>query len=120
MIKRRITHIAVCFWPTDDIAVGRPEIDAQYRMAGYLSLPYHYVVRRNGVIEPGRQLDRPGLIDYPHRQTSINVCAVLPEDSITARYTAAQQNAMDGLIRMLRAEHPCAELEVVAPVKEKK
>lgn len=52
---------------------------------------YHYVIRRDGTIEPGRPLDRAGAHTKGHNATSIGICYVggiagdgTPEDNMTA------------------------------------
>jgi N-acetylmuramoyl-L-alanine amidase len=119
---RPISHLVICYWTSDTSGFGRKEIDAQYRRTGYTSLPYHFVVRRDGKVEKGRPVERAGPIDHENKGSSINVCIVLPFDNSgtgeLVKYTPAQRQSTESLIQEIIKEFPGIELETLRPVRE--
>ena len=67
---------------------------------------YHYVIRRNGDIEPGRPLEVPGAHVKGHNAHSIGICLVGGKGGFN--FTIAQVRAARILIRGLLIEFPHA------------
>lgn len=92
--------------------IGKAEIDRWHRQRGWLGIGYHYVIRRNGTTEKGREDDRPGAHTRGHNKHSIGVCLVggVADDKVTAEanFTEAQMVALWGLLHALQAHHPNA------------
>jgi len=67
--------------PSMDIGV---DVIRQWHMnKGWSDIGYHYVIRRNGAVELGRDLDKDGDVDeeigahaYGHNATSIGICLI--------------------------------------------
>jgi N-acetylmuramoyl-L-alanine amidase len=57
---------------------GAKEVDRSHRLQGYLCLGYHFVIRRDGVIEEGRPLDVEGshARDGGRNRTHIGICLI--------------------------------------------
>ena len=88
------------------------QIDSWHRQRGYhLGIGYHYVIRRNGDIEPGRPEWMVGAHCLNHNKYSIGVCY---EGGLDARgqpadtRTAEQKSAMRNLLEDLHKRHPRA------------
>ena len=103
---------------------GRPitaaDIDEMHRKRGFREIGYHYFIRRDGTVETGRDLTRPGLFETgAHSQgengASVGVCY---EGGVTSAdvskgfdtRTTAQTGAMIRVIRDLLQRFPNAEV----------
>jgi N-acetyl-anhydromuramyl-L-alanine amidase AmpD len=94
--------------PSQDIGVA--EIRSMHRKLGWFDIGYNFVIRRNGVIEVGRDINRdpchigdsgPGL-----NRRSIGVCMVggvdergIPAPTFTAPQLDALREHLDGLAK---------------------
>lgn len=59
-----------------DMDIGREEIDRWHRQKGYFMVGYHYIIRRSGLGEIGREVDRFGAHALGYNQRSLGVCLV--------------------------------------------
>ena len=110
---RSITLIVIhCSAVKPDQQSSAAQIDSWHRQRGYhLGIGYHYVIRRNGDIEPGRPEWMVGAHCLNHNKYSIGVCY---EGGLDARgqpadtRTAEQKSAMRNLLEDLHKRHPRA------------
>ena len=110
---RAITLIVIhCSAVKPDQLSSAAQIDSWHRQRGYhLGIGYHYVIRRNGEIEPGRPEWMVGAHCLNHNKYSIGVCY---EGGLDARgqpadtRTAEQKSAMRNLLEDLHKRHPRA------------
>ena len=110
---RSITLIVIhCSAVKPDQLSSAAQIDSWHRQRGYhLGIGYHYVIRRNGEIEPGRPEWMVGAHCLNHNKYSIGVCY---EGGLDARgqpadtRTAEQKSAMRNLLEDLHKRHPRA------------
>lgn len=93
--------------------IGRTEIDKWHKARGWNGIGYHYVVRRDGTIEPGREEDQMGAHVAGHNGYSIGICYAggkgangQPEDNRTYE----QRNALRLLVNELRKKYPSARV----------
>lgn len=56
--------------------IGAKEIDRMHRERGFFQIGYHFVIRRNGVIENGRDETTPGAHARGHNHDSLGICLV--------------------------------------------
>lgn len=71
---RKIRKIVIhCTDSPDDIDVGAREIREWHLQRGWSDIGYHYVIRRNGVVERGRSDDTAGAHVYGHNNDSLGV-----------------------------------------------
>lgn len=85
--------------------IGKEEIDRGHRNRGWLSIGYHYVIRRDGTIEEGRPEEQAGAHAKGHNYHSIGICLVgglsdskgEPEDNFTEAQYAALRDLVDRL-----------------------
>jgi N-acetylmuramoyl-L-alanine amidase len=80
--------------------IGTKEIDKWHRQRGFSLIGYHYVIRRNGVIEKGRSEDRIGAHCYGYNRTSLGVCLVG-----RGKYTKVQFEALKTLLKELEGRY---------------
>lgn len=96
--------------PTMDI--GRAEIDRWHRERGFFEIGYHYVIRRDGTVELGRDLTKHGAHASRFNHVSIGICMVggvgkdkkTPEDN----FTPEQYDALASVIAHLNRDYPRA------------
>ena len=50
------------------------DIDQWHKDRGWKGIGYHYVIRRDGSIEKGRDISEVGAHCYPHNSHSIGIC----------------------------------------------
>jgi N-acetyl-anhydromuramyl-L-alanine amidase AmpD len=90
--------------------IGRAELDVMHRQRGFMGIGYHYVIRRNGVVEKGRPDDQPGAHVEGFNHRSLGICMVggLAPDAKTpeANFTDAQYAALRDLLDHLHDTHP--------------
>jgi|AntAceMinimDraft_16_1070373.scaffolds.fasta_scaffold15345_2 N-acetylmuramoyl-L-alanine amidase len=116
-IKQIIIH---CSATTDVMAIGAKEIRAMHLANGWSDIGYHYVIRRNGWVETGRDLDHDGDIDeetgahaFGWNANSIGICLVGGADSEghgEANFTAQQLIALRAFLVAKREQYPGAQL----------
>ena len=110
---RVITMIIIhCSAVTPDQTSSAAQIDTWHRQRGFhLGIGYHYVIRRDGTIEPGRPEWMIGAHCVNHNAHSIGVCY---EGGLDIRgqpadtRTEAQKAAMRELLEELHGRYPKA------------
>ncbi len=102
--------------PTMDI--GRKEIDAWHRSRGWKEIGYHFVIRRNGVLEQGRSINKAGVHCQGYNQESIALCYVggvdenlKPKDTRTREQKACLQSLVKDLCRQFPSAWVCGHNE---------
>ncbi len=113
-IRQKTTLIVVHVTATPPSAnIGAREVDAMHRARGFNGIGYHYVIRRNGKVEPGRAENQVGAHVEGFNSTSIGVSLVggvnakgQPEDNRTPEQTAA----LERLLRELAGRYPGARI----------
>lgn len=69
------------------------------------SIGYHFILYTNGAIATGRHLDEIGAHAGGHNAASIGICMIG-----TGAFTAAQWQALAGLVEKLRERYPAAKI----------
>lgn len=85
------------------------DIDRWHRERGFWSIGYHFVIRLDGTIEPGRDVTLDGAHCMGWNQRAIGICYVggLDKDSRPAdTRTEAQRAALVRLVEALRLVFP--------------
>lgn len=72
-IKSIVLHVSDS---PDDLDIGAKEIREWHIDRGWSDIGYHYVIRIDGTVEKGRDLDRPGAHAKGHNIDSIGICWV--------------------------------------------
>lgn len=116
--KRASTdYIAVhCAATKPSMNVGAADIDRWHRANGWACIGYHFVIRRDGTIEEGREVDVIGAHVAGWNHNSVGVCMVggatekdvnVPENN----FTPAQWASLKKLLGDLRKKYPKARIQ---------
>lgn len=76
---------------------------------GFTDIGYHFVVRLDGTVEPGRPIDKIGAHCLNHNRRSVGICYVGGLDATghpADTRTVEQRIALPALIRRIRRWHP--------------
>lgn len=96
------------------VFVDRAVIDRWHRERGWLGIGYHYVIKRDGLVEYGRGITEVGAHVEGRNHESIGICMAggmdaankNPEDN----FTPEQFIALKGLLKGLLTDFPKAEI----------
>jgi len=107
-IDKLIVH---CSYTPPSMDIGADTIrDWHVNGEGWRDIGYHYVIRRDGAVEKGRQDAVSGAHTYGHNNDSLGVCLVggkaENDQRADCNFSAAQFMALVQLIRQLRQQHP--------------
>jgi N-acetylmuramoyl-L-alanine amidase len=113
-IKQIVVH---CADTPPSMDIGAKTIrDWHVNDNGWADIGYHYVIRRNGVIEKGRDLDGDGNVDeevgahaYGFNKDSIGVCLIGgkgKDGKADANFTVEQYITLAILVRNKLEEYP--------------
>lgn len=102
-----------CSATPPDRDIGVKDIERWHRGQGYIAVGYHFVIKRDGVIEEGRPESVVGAHAKGVNESSIGICLVggvdkgmKPEDN----FTNDQMNSLATLIDMLQTRYKDAEV----------
>ena len=116
--KRKTTDFIVvhCSATTSKMDIGAAEIDRWHRGKGWQTIGYHYVIRRDGTVEEGREEDRIGAHVQIYNAVSIGICMVggiAADDEKTAEnnFTPEQFASLKQLIARLETMYPEAVVQ---------
>lgn len=97
--------------------IGATEIDRMHRDRGFDRIGYHFVIKRDGSLEQGRELDEVGAHVQGHNSNSVGVCMVGGLDekgngirNDVAHYTPAQISTARVVVAFLRKLYPSARV----------
>jgi N-acetylmuramoyl-L-alanine amidase len=91
--------------------IGVDEIRQWHKAKKWDDVGYHYVIRRDGVVQAGRSLDFQGAHVQGHNHESIGLCLVggiNPAGVPDANFTAAQYASLESLVKLLLPRYPGA------------
>lgn len=107
---RKITTIIIhCAATKPSMDIGKAEIDKWHRARGFFGIGYHYVIRRDGSLETGRDLNKIGAHAQGHNSDSIGICLAggIDEDGKPeCNYTKAQWHTLNNLVDQLQKDIP--------------
>lgn len=96
-----------------DMDIGAAEIDLWHRQRGWLAIGYHAVVRRDGSIEHGRNVNEQGAHVRHHNDTSVGICMIggIDDDGNPVdNFTEVQYEALNWLLTLMQAAYPRADI----------
>ncbi len=117
IIMREIEHIVIhCADTKPDMEVDAARIKRWHLKRGWSDIGYHYIIKRNGTIEQGRDRDNDGNILEEigahvkgYNRNSIAICWVGGYDGIDNR-TNEQKTSLETLIKLLHEIYPNARI----------
>ncbi len=109
MNPRRSTDLIVihCAATPPSMDIGREEIGQWHIRRGFRAVGYHWIIRRDGRLEPGRPENVQGAHAVEVNARSIGICLVggvaerdrrTPESNFTAPQWAALENLVAGIL----------------------
>lgn len=94
--------------------IGVTEIRAMHKANGWSDVGYHYVIRRNGLVEKGRADTVIGAHVSGHNDGSLGICLIggVKPDGKTgeANFTPAQFASLETLLKTLHGRYPAARV----------
>lgn len=87
--------------------IGAPEITRWHREKGYLTIGYHFVIRRNGTVETGRAIGEIGAHTIGHNADSVGICMVGGTNTAGKaenNFTPDQWATLESIVRDLRLQ----------------
>ena len=93
--------------------IGFAEIDKWHTDRGWSGCGYHFIIRRDGEIETGRDLGVVGAHAYGYNRVSVGICLVGGMDgagNVANNFTSPQYVALATLLDDLATEYPDAEV----------
>lgn len=115
--RTRTDYIAVhCSATGEKTDIGAADIDRWHRKQGWDCIGYHYVIRRNGTLEVGRDEKKIGSHVSEYNAVSVGVCLVGGVDANDVKkavnnYTPAQFATLKKLLIELRTRYPKAIIQ---------
>lgn len=115
MATRKETKLIIvhCSATPPGMNIGRREINEWHLNKGWSGIGYHYVIRRDGSVELGRDIEEIGAHAEGYNSVSVGVCLVggvndkkIPE----ANYTEAQWKTLVTLLKKLKKKYPSARI----------
>lgn len=106
-IKRIIVH---CSYTPPSMDIGADEIRTWHvRDNGWRDIGYHFVIRRNGLVETGRPESEVGAHAKGHNHDSLGICLVggkaQGKDEADANFTCSQYIALRSTALYLQARY---------------
>lgn len=98
----------------EDMDIGAEEIRRWHLKRGWLDIGYHFVIRRDGTVEYGREETVPGAHARGFNHISLGICLIGGVESDTnkpeANYTHAQWESLEALLHDKLDAYPTAEV----------
>ena len=92
--------------------IGVKEITEWHKLRGFTSIGYHYVIRRDGTREKGRELNEIGahVVGYNHNSVGICMAGGMDQDMQKPEnnFTDAQWSSLAITLRELHQDYPRA------------
>lgn len=109
-VKYLVVH---CSASPPSVDADATMIDRWHRERGFLKIGYHYVIKRDGTVEPGRDETHVGAHEPRVNQVSVAICmvgGVNAQGKAEANFTDAQFVSLERLLTELRGRYPGAEI----------
>lgn len=107
-----VVHCSATQAKTD---IGAADIDRLHRGQGWQAIGYHYVIRRDGRVEEGREEDKIGSHVQNHNANSLGICMVggVAADGKTPEnnFTTDQFASLKSLVARLKTTYQNAVVQ---------
>ena len=98
VLTRKVTFAVVhCSATPNDRDIGAADIKIWHMQRGFDTIGYHFVIRRNGVVELGRNINVAGAHVEGHNTNSIGICMVGLDS-----YTNSQWASLKALVARVK------------------
>lgn len=110
-----------CSATKPEMDIGVETIRMWHKQQGWLDVGYHFIIKRDGTVEEGRQVNVVGSHVKDWNSRSVGVCLVGGIDAngrFEANFTPAQMNSLRNKLDDLKVLYPQAEIKAhhdVAP-----
>ena len=105
-ISRIIIHMA---YTPPQMDIGVAVIREWHISRGFRDVGYHFVIRRDGSVEKGRDINDVGAHTLGHNNDSIGIVLVggkhPSKDEVEVNFTSAQWRSLDRLVKDLMLNH---------------
>lgn len=115
--RTRTDFIAVhCSATTEKQNIGAADINKWHRAKGWACIGYHYVIKRDGTVETGRDDSVVGAHVAGFNERSVGICMVggVSADDVSKaqnNFTPAQFSSLKKLLLELRKKYPRAVIQ---------
>lgn len=115
--RKRTDYLAVhCSATSEKQDIGAADIDKWHRSKGWTCIGYHYVIRRDGTVETGREVDVIGAHVQGFNEFSVGICMAGGVDAnnhekATNNFTEAQFTSLKKLLADLKVKYPKAKIQ---------
>jgi len=115
--REKTDFIAIhCSATRDTQNIGAADIDRWHRKQGWACIGYHYVIRRDGTVEEGRDEEVVGSHVAGYNSVSVGVCMVggVDANDVTKaknNFTKAQFDSLKQLLIDLKVRYPKAKIQ---------
>lgn len=114
MRRRSTDYLALhCSATPPSADIGTAEIRQWHKAKGWADIGYHFVIRRDGIVEEGRPADEIGSHVKGHNANALGVCLVGGVDSRQKpknNFTSAQWAALQRLLAELQSRYPRSQV----------
>jgi len=114
-IKKVVVH---CSDTPPNMDIGVTEIRKWHKDKGWSDIGYHYVIRRSGSLEFGRDLDGDGEVEdeigahvYGHNRGTLGICLIGGMGG--CNFTFAQYLTLAGLLKDIKARYRLDKSDIV-------
>lgn len=96
--------------------IGAADIDKWHRAKGWKCIGYHYVIKRDGTVEEGREEETIGAHVENWNSVALGICmvgGVSADDPKVAQnnFTSAQWDSLEELLKRMKAKYPQAHIQ---------
>jgi N-acetylmuramoyl-L-alanine amidase len=116
-VREKTDYIAIhCSATSEKQNIGAADIDKWHRKQGWQAIGYHYVIRRDGTVEQGRDEKVVGAHVQGFNEVSVGICmagGVDANDVNKAKnnFTEAQFESLKKLLVDLKSRYPKAKIQ---------
>ena len=114
---RKINKIIIhCSATNPNMDIGSNEIKKWHTDRGWLDIGYHYVIRRNGDIENGRNISIQGAHARGYNSDSVGICLVggIDSDGLPdSNFTRWQLDSLETLVSKLKNKYHVDDLDII-------
>ncbi len=118
MARKSTSYIVIhCSATGENQDIGKKEIThIHVKEKGYKNIGYHFVIRRNGEIETGRDIEEVGAHVLGFNSCSVGICLVGGVDANDIKkavnnFTISQFNSLHSLLKSLKKIYPKAKIQ---------